>query len=763
MWKKIKRSKFFKSIVYFFPFQLLLLHIQRNQILLLFWVILTGYITGQFASGYGVPYLFLNPEYNGNVSIASFAILGFAFGGFVMAFNISSYIVNSHRFPFLATLSKPFLKYCLNNFIIPLTFTIIYFISAYKFLYYSEFIDKEQIIKYFLGFIAGSFLFISIAMGYFVTLAKDFINIFGPDISKKKKKERSRIQAVKYVISDDDSSIESYDAIQEYPGAWKVSTYLRTPFSISRVRGTSHYDHAMLMKVFQQNHVIGAVFEVIVFISLILLGLFREIPAFKIPSAASILLLCTMLVMLSGAIHFIMRKWSTVFFILAFVVIHFASKNPRFNIANYAYGLDYENTAIYNPDSLQRELINANAFTTDLIYHERVLDNWKLRADVPSKKEKPKFLIITCSGGGLKAALWTFLALQQTDSLLGGNLMKHAGLITGSSGGMMGSAYFRELYIQSQLGIIDNLYDNEWSEKISQDILNHVSTTIALNDLFLRLQKLQYGKYTYPKDRGYAFERQLNENTDYVLDKKVSDYKAYEEQGIAPMLILSPSIINDGKQLLISPLPLAFMSNNYPEPKSSNIPSFEYVEFNRLFQNQNAQNLKFTSAIRMNATFPYILPSVTLPSRPAIEVMDAGMYDNLGVHLALKYVYQMRNWLNKNTSGIVIMRIHDTKKDYESDKEIRSGVIDNFTSPMGGIINNLSNIHIQQSDLEIQYLSSILSQPIDVVDFRLADVIGKKRIAMSLHLTAREKKYIRNAMNHPRIESAILKLENLLK
>src|SRR5690606_994574 len=179
-------------------------------------------------------------------------------------------------------------------------------------------------------------------------------------------------------------------------------------------------------------------------------------------------------------------------------------------------------------------------------------------------------------------------------------LMKHVGLITGSSGGMMGSAYFRELYIQQQQGIIDDLYNPIWSEKISQDILNHVSTTIALNDLFLRLQTFKYGQYEYPKDRGYAFERQLNENTDYVLDKRVSDYAEYEKSGLAPMMILSPSIINDGKQLLISPLPLSFMSNNYPEPKSSNIPSFEYIEFNRLFKEQNAQNLKFTSAIRMN-------------------------------------------------------------------------------------------------------------------------------------------------------------------
>jgi hypothetical protein len=41
-------------------------------------------------------------------------------------------------------------------------------------------------------------------------------------------------------------------------------------------------------------------------------------------------------------------------------------------------------------------------------------------------------------------------------------------------------------------------------------------------------------------------------------------------------------------------------------------------------QHRDPGNLKLTSALRMNATFPYITPVVSLPSEPMMRVMDAG-------------------------------------------------------------------------------------------------------------------------------------------
>src|SRR5438045_1014070 len=112
----------YRRFFYSFPIQLLIALLKKNYLLLMYWVVLFGWITGSMSNTFGIPYLFLDPEYMGYVGFSSFFIMGFATGCFIMVFNISSYIVNGYRFPFIATLSRPFLKFSLNNFIIPLLF-----------------------------------------------------------------------------------------------------------------------------------------------------------------------------------------------------------------------------------------------------------------------------------------------------------------------------------------------------------------------------------------------------------------------------------------------------------------------------------------------------------------------------------------------------------------------------------------------------------------------------------------------------------------
>ena len=114
------------AIFYSFPVQLFLLHLKRHHIFLFFWVFLTLCVTGVFAKNFGIMFLFVDPEYLGNVSFTSFLLLGGAFGAFLMAWNIASYILNAYQFPFLATARNPFGNYCINNSLTPLIFIAIY-------------------------------------------------------------------------------------------------------------------------------------------------------------------------------------------------------------------------------------------------------------------------------------------------------------------------------------------------------------------------------------------------------------------------------------------------------------------------------------------------------------------------------------------------------------------------------------------------------------------------------------------------------------
>src|SRR6185437_16789432 len=111
-----KKKQKARRAFYFYPLQLLLMTLKENLVYVFLWVLFFGFITRAVASKYGVPYLFLYPYYLNHVGVRAYFILGFSCGGFIMAYNISSYIVNSFRFPFLATLERPFFIYCLNNF-----------------------------------------------------------------------------------------------------------------------------------------------------------------------------------------------------------------------------------------------------------------------------------------------------------------------------------------------------------------------------------------------------------------------------------------------------------------------------------------------------------------------------------------------------------------------------------------------------------------------------------------------------------------------
>ena len=141
---------FFQNFYYSFPIQLFLLHFRKSQVLLIFWLILFLTITGNFLKLFGANALFLAPEYLGNVNAAGAAITGIATGIFIMGWNITTFILHSKSFRFLATNSKPFLKYCLNNSIIPICFLLVYFFEAYSFdrkmelIPFAEFIGLQQ-------------------------------------------------------------------------------------------------------------------------------------------------------------------------------------------------------------------------------------------------------------------------------------------------------------------------------------------------------------------------------------------------------------------------------------------------------------------------------------------------------------------------------------------------------------------------------------------------------------------------------------------
>lgn len=712
-----------------------------------------------------MPYLFWDPEYMGRVDFWSFLILGFSFGGFLMAFHLSSYIQNAYRFPFLATVNKPFFKYSLNNSIIPGIFLAVYITKIIEFQYSNELFLIGNNLKAtttlawdMAGFIGGILLFMIPGHTYFLALSRNVFKVFGinPDNARKNKKVKKPIQ----VLLQKNLEWRTVNAPRENDYEWKVVTYMINWFKIGLTRDADHYDPQMVRQVFQQNHAIAAVFEVVVIVSFIILGAYREIPELTIPAGSIIFLTCTMLLMVTSAIHTALRGWSTVFLIAAVVGIHFMVQNDILLYESRAYGLNYDGPkAVYRLDSLERTQQDFAIYEKDVAHHYEILKKWKLK-NIDRRWEKPKMVIVCVTGGGARSALWSYKAMQVADSLTQGELMRHTHLMCGASGGMFGLAYRRELYLRTQYTDTIDLDDRQYLDRMGRDVLNPIATSLALNDWFIRFQKFRDGTYIYSKDRGYALEKQFNDNTLGYVDKRLGDYALPEQEALIPLMFFSPSIINDGRSLYISSQPIAHLTFNHPNIlKGQALQSA--VEFRRLFKHQDADNVWFSSVLRMNATFPYISPSVILPSEPAIEVMDAGFRDTYGASIALKHLYAVRKWVEKNTSGVVILQIRDSPKIEPIRANPPRSLMNMVMNPLGHIYDNLFIMQDYMNDDLTVYAHNWLGTDLEVIDLELTRP-ELEDISLSWHLTSKEKEIIRKSAYTPKNQAAMLRLKELL-
>lgn len=738
--KKPNARSIWRRWRYFFPFLLLILHFKKSHLVLLLWVLLFGFTSGILASKFGVPYQFLVPEYRGASGLIAFGIVGFALGGFITAFNLYSYIMHGYRFPFIATLSRPFHKFSLNNFILPGIFIASYAFSSAHFQITKEFFAPAKVALNILSFILGIIAFQGFSYLYFHFTNKD-ATAFGKG-KKRFVEESSPVESpLHYKLK--------WIRLRSRFAKWHVETYMSSAVKMSLARESQHYDKEILEKVFSQNHINAARFEIVLVISFLLIGNLREIEYFVIPAAASAMLFFTMILMLLSALHSWIKGWTLTIFVAIFIGLNYFYTDLKWiSVESRAIGLNYEKEKIpYRPQDL---IAPAEAIERDKSATIEILNAWKKQTG----EEKPKLIIIDCSGGGSRSAFWTMRSLMHADNGTFGKLMKHTVMMTGASGGMFGAAYFRELVLRNkQEGL--NMRDTIYAEKLAKDLLNPVILSLTTNDWFFRFQKQDYKGFRYTKDRATAFERQFNLNTGDLMNKRLADYREPERQALIPMMVLSPTIVNDGRRLLISAQPMSYLTS---KETIGGLP--EDIEFGRMFVNHGADDLQWITALRMNATFPYIFPMTTLPTVPEMEIMDAGLRDNFGMKTTAEFLHTFESWIEENTSGVIIVQVRDLPKFMDlGDPE--TSLFAKFTAPLGSVYGNVTKSQDYNNDQMLEYLRSGFDTPIDYITFELHQT-KETQISLSWHLTQSEKEHIRQATNDHYYQFELARLNQLL-
>jgi energy-coupling factor transporter transmembrane protein EcfT len=702
-------------------------------------------LTGNFMEIFGANGLFLAPEYLGNVNAAGAAITGIATGIFIMSWNITTFTLHSIRFRFLATGSKPFLKYCINNAIIPIVFLIVYFFEAFYYDINKELIPITQFLFIATGFIGGFFLLILFSFVYFFTADRTIVRTFKPGLID--------LDENKNWITPGETTIPNDFGLP-------VEFYLNTRFKFKKARPVSHYSQSFLDIIFKRHHFSAMITVLMAFIFMIFMAFFLDHPVFQFPAAASILILFAVLVAVIGALSYFLRSWSLIFIIFLFTLLNVLYKYDIIDPRNKAYGLNYTNKT--RPEySLQNlESLNTDAkIEADKNNMIAILNRWKKK----QKEEKPMMVVFNFSGGGIRSACFAMNVLQELDSLTNGAIMNKTMLMSGASGGMLAAAYFRELARLKMNGENINLENAKYINDISKDLLNPVFSSMIARDLISPSQKFTYNDYRYVKDRGYAFEQKLNQNTHKLLDKNIGFYKSAENNAEIPLMILNSAVTRDLKKMMVCTQPLSFMMQSEYSDSSSKMAGPDAIDFAALFKNEDPMGLRLLTALRMNATYPYVLPSVWLPSKPVIDVMDAGLRDNNGQETSLRFLNVFKDWVNQNTRGILIIQIRSRQKGSWDEPVVNGGISEIITNPFTMLQTNWFRLQDYFQDDEITYAKSFLDSSLHRVSFMYLPEKEESGATLNFHLTAREKKEVHASLRRQNNLEAFEQIKRILQ
>lgn len=738
-------SPYVKGVWFSLPVQLLMLHFRKNQVLLLFWYLLFAVVNGSFLYKMGAHMLYLYPEYLGKVGFVSTLLLGVSVGIFFMSWNITTFILNSRHVEFLATATQPFFKYCFNNALLPLIFLVFYLGKGIAFARFQELAGWQEIFWLSSGFLTGLVLSLLVAFTWFFGADHTIYRYATP--GARRIIEEMELKAGHYSLPVKTSRV-------------KIDWYLTPKFKRRQPRDTRHYAPDFIARIFSQHHYSAMLAILLAFISLIISGYFIDNKLFQVPAAASITVIYAILVAVAGAVTYFLRQWSIPFVIFIFLGLNSLYRMNILDPRNKAYGLDYSKTTpkpSYDRVHLLA-LCSDSAVSADSLAFIATLEKWK--ANQPGNLP---VMVLTCvSGGGTRSATFTTEVLYKLDSLTGDRYFAHNTLIAGASGGIMGAAWYRELKFREQTGMLAPAELTLKKAQIGTDLLNPVFSSFAARDLLAPPRRFSYNGTDYIKDRGYAFEQQFSANTDGWMEKPIEAYLQAEEQALMPTMFINAVTTADGRNMVMATRPVRFLMQPRFDSSLGPVPDADAICFQSIFANRHPGKLRFLTALRMSATFPYVLPSVWLPTEPVVDVMDAGFRDNTGIESALKYLFTFRKWISANCSKVVLVEIRDKPMGGWNREQENRNILDLVTRPALLTQNNLFRFQEYQQLQQLERVKELLGSQFERVVFEYRPKDEKHPASLSFHLTQREKRDIVSSLRHPLNHLSFDRVQQLL-
>ena len=291
--------------------------------------------------------------------------------------------------------------------------------------------------------------------------------------------------------------------------------------------------------------------------------------------------------------------------------------------------------------------------SVDRLPMEQYMYHWiKQRKDeIACYPGKFPVIFVSSEGGGSRAGLWAFLVHSYLYEKTNGTYYNtHLLSLTGASGGSVGNSMF---FAQSHSGAIngvgfkntkpdDRVFDYKASTIYQTNYLSSALLTLIGRDFFKSITNL----FTFD-DRGQLLEKQWSKAfgkvfsndktiTTSLLDEDFLSFFDIEERvkqkkKLPPLLLVNTTHVQSGKYHTVSPVDFSHLQ------AFAGIADF----FDKLQQGDKTTSIALSTAMRINASFPYITPvgEVRNTNETGLytidQYADAGYYDNLGGTITL--------------------------------------------------------------------------------------------------------------------------------
>lgn len=420
----------------------------------------------------------------------------------------------------------------------------------------------------------------------------------------------------------------------------------------------------------------------------------------ELPALVYLYILLTLLIWTIGALHFQLARWRIPPLLVLLVIM--------------VVGYSRDDTDHYYRVSSQPR------------QHEQE----QLTPVAVAKTAGENLVVVTAMGGGIQAAGWTTLALQQ---LIGARsaLAKEIRVLSTVSGGAVGAAYYVDALLPhtpedpcSGESVPSQLPPSLLAEIHLKSIESSLAAT-AYGFAFLDFWRLVSGGWLpfTDNDRGLLLQEEWArvaagkikngtiEKGTQARNRSFLSLRKCIKEGRIPAPIFAATVMESGRRVMVTPLD--FGPRSKPE-RAETLSEFLFSP-----EEKKEVDLDLWTATRLSATFPWVSPAARAEFPEETEkpkkrpkdyrgdhIIDGGYYDNFGVTSALDWLHPVL-W-NRISDGtelrfkrVLIIQLRSSPEGDPKGHKPSDGSISALVGPLIGLLNIRSGAAISRNKIEL--------------------------------------------------------------